>query len=43
MMGDLLARDAIAGTDVDLACTLNKEHDLDGALDQLASPAGRRR
>ena len=40
MMGDLLAHDTIAGTEVDLACTLNKEHNLDGVQGQLAPPAG---
>jgi hypothetical protein len=41
MFGEMLAGDAIAGTEVDLACSLNKEHDLDGALDRFASPARR--
>ena len=38
MLGDMLARKSIAGTDVDLACVVNKERDLDGALDRLAPP-----
>src|SRR5512140_932579 len=29
MLGELLARETIIGTDVDLACTLNKDHGLD--------------
>lgn len=41
MLGELLARDAIAPTDVDLSCTLNKDHVLDGALGQLVPPVGR--
>ena len=41
MLGELLAREAIAGTDVDLACTLNKDHVLDGALGQLDPSGGR--
>jgi hypothetical protein len=35
MFGELLARKEIAGTDVDLACSLNKKSELDGALDRL--------
>jgi hypothetical protein len=42
MLGELLAREAIVGTDVDLACTLNKDLALDGALGQLVPPGGRR-
>lgn len=42
MLGELLAREAIAGTDVDLACTLNKDHGLDGALGELVPSGGRR-
>lgn len=42
MLGALLARDAVIGTDVDLACTLNKDHVLDGALAQLVPSAVRR-
>ena len=42
MLGELLARDAVIGTDVDLACTLNKDHVLDGALARLV-PSGARR
>ncbi|HMA08953.1 MAG TPA: hypothetical protein VKP68_13860 [Ramlibacter sp.] len=40
MTRDLLAHAAIAGTEVDLVCTLNKEHDLDGGQGQLAAAAG---
>ena len=40
MLGELLAREAIAGTDVDLACTLNKDHDLDGALEPARLTVG---
>lgn len=42
MLGELLAREAIAGTDVDLACTLNKDQGLDGALGELVPSGGRR-
>jgi hypothetical protein len=42
MLGELLDRDAIAGTEVDLACTLNKDHVLDGALGELDPSRGRR-
>jgi hypothetical protein len=41
MIGGMLAHDTIAGPEVALVCTLNKEHDFDGALGQVASPAGR--
>lgn len=40
MFNELLARKAVAGTHVDLACTLNRKRDLDGVLDRLAPPAG---
>ena len=32
MLRELLAREAVLGTDVDLACKLNKDHVLNGAL-----------
>ncbi|MEJ5989277.1 hypothetical protein WG902_04715 [Ramlibacter sp. PS3R-8] len=38
MMGEMLAQKSVAGTDVGLACTLNKDGALDGALDRLARP-----
>ncbi|HUR90625.1 MAG TPA: hypothetical protein VMZ74_16190 [Ramlibacter sp.] len=41
MTGDLLARKDIAATDVNLACIVNKDHDLDGAADKLAQRAAR--
>ena len=34
LLGDLLARKEVSGADVDLACTLNKGGELDGALAQ---------
>src|SRR5512140_1629933 len=40
MTRDLMAHAAIAGTEVDLVCTLNKDRDLDVAQGQLASAAG---
>jgi hypothetical protein len=40
MLGDMLARKDVAASDVNLACTLNKEHELDGALERLATQAG---
>ncbi|MBA2676125.1 hypothetical protein [Ramlibacter sp.] len=40
--GGLLARKSSSGTDVDLACTLNKKRDLDGLLDGVAVPAPQR-
>lgn len=39
MFGDVLARKNVAGPDVDLACALNKNGDLDGALDGIAAQA----
>jgi hypothetical protein len=36
MMGDMLARKSVAGTEVGLACSLNKDGSLNGALDRLA-------
>ena len=35
MFGDMLARKSVAGTEVGLACKLNKDGTLDGALDKL--------
>jgi hypothetical protein len=40
MFGDLLARKTIDSPDVDLACSVNKARDLDGALDRLALAPG---
>jgi hypothetical protein len=37
MFGDVLARKDVAGPEVDLACTLNKNGELDGALDLVAA------
>lgn len=39
MFNQLLARKASAGTDVDLACKLNRKGELDGMLDTVAAPA----
>lgn len=36
MFGDLLARGSVTGTDVDLACTVNKDGALDGMLQAQA-------
>lgn len=41
MIGGLLAQDTVSGTDVDLACTLNKKGELDGQLDRLTAAAAR--
>jgi hypothetical protein len=38
MLGELQARSTVGVTEVDLACTLNQEHDLDGAFDRRVSP-----
>jgi hypothetical protein len=38
MMGDMLAQKSVAGTEVGLACTVNKDGALDGAIDRLARP-----
>lgn len=38
MLGELQARRTVGVTEVDLACTLNQEHDLDGAFSQRRSP-----
>jgi hypothetical protein len=42
MFGELLARKSSAGTDVDLACTVNKKRDLDGALQGIGTAAQQR-
>lgn len=39
MIGDQLARDAIGPADVDLVCSLNKEHELDRELQRLPPSA----
>jgi hypothetical protein len=39
MMGDLLSRNAVGAAEVDLACTLNKDGDLDVASQRLPPPA----
>jgi hypothetical protein len=39
MLGDLLARKDVAANDVNLACAMNKDHELDGAGGQLAAKA----
>jgi hypothetical protein len=36
MFGDMLARKDVAGPDVELACAVNKNGELDGALDKVA-------
>lgn len=41
MFGDMLASKTVAGTEVGLACSLNKDGALNGGLDRLASAAGR--
>jgi hypothetical protein len=41
MFGDMLVRKDVAGPDVDLACTVNKNGELNGALDRVAAQAGR--
>src|SRR6478736_3706925 len=41
MFSELLSRDAVAGTDVDLACSLNKQGELNGRLDRLVAASGR--
>lgn len=40
MFGDMLARKSVAGTDVGLACSLNKDGALNGSLDRLVRAAG---
>lgn len=39
MFGDLLGRKSVAGTDVGLACALNKDRSLDGTLQRLEAVA----
>jgi len=41
MFSELLARETVAGTEVDLACSLNKKGELDGRLDRLVPAGGR--
>lgn len=41
MLGELLARERVVGSEVDLACTLNKDHVLDGGLGGLVSGPSR--
>ena len=38
MLGELQARNSVGITEVDLACTLNAEHDLDGAFNRRVVP-----
>ena len=38
MLGELQARTTVGVTEVDLACTLNQEHDLDGAFNRRVAP-----
>jgi len=40
MLGELQARSAVGMSEVDLACTLNQEHELDGAFDRRWVPGG---
>jgi hypothetical protein len=40
MLGELQARNTVGLTEVDLACTLNQEHDLDGAFNRRVVPGG---
>jgi hypothetical protein len=37
MLGDMLARKDVAPSDVNLACTMNKKHELDSAAGELAT------
>jgi hypothetical protein len=39
MLGDMVARKDVVAPDVNLACTVNKDHELDGALQQVAAKA----
>jgi hypothetical protein len=41
MFGDMLARKDVAGPDVDLACAVNRNRELDGALDKVADGMAR--
>lgn len=38
MLGELQARNKVGIAEVDLACTLNEEHDLDGAFNRRVAP-----
>jgi hypothetical protein len=38
MLGGLLARSTVGALEVDLACTLNQKHDLDGAFNRRVAP-----
>jgi hypothetical protein len=38
MLGELQARNTVGIAEVDLACTLNEEHDLDGAFNRRVAP-----
>jgi hypothetical protein len=38
MLAEQLARESVSAADVDLACTLNDAHELDGYLDRLRPP-----
>jgi hypothetical protein len=38
MLGELQARNKVGIAEVDLACTLNQEHDLDGAFNRRVAP-----
>ncbi len=40
MLGELQARSEVGVAEVNLACTLNQEHDLDGAFNRSVSPEG---
>ncbi|MBX3622384.1 MAG: hypothetical protein KF891_20655 [Rhizobacter sp.] len=40
MLGDLQSRRTVGIADVDLACRLNAEHDLDGAFNRRVTPGG---
>ena len=41
MLGQLQARSTLGVTEVDLACTLNRDNDLSGSFDRLLAPAGK--
>jgi hypothetical protein len=41
LFGDVLARKDVGAPDVDLACTLNKKGEFNGALERVAAQAGR--
>lgn len=40
MLGELQARGVVGVTEVDLACTLNQQHELDGAFSRRVPPGG---